>query len=580
MNGHSLTAASGSKLHSVFSFWDAVFDPFLKICVALGVGLRFLWVGKRELWYDEVLSVLFSSGQKNAYQLPDNVPFAVKDFAPLLSIPPENSILDSVETVKNLLKADLSEPHPPLVYLVTHGMMRLFGNGEIAVRSLILLMSLVALVASYYLGRRVLGQRGGWIFVALLALNPFFLSQSLNLRMYSPLVLWAMLSGLCLLMLMGVDRGASNNPDRCVARPQGRQAWLLRCGLMMALAAGLMTQYLFGYWFFSLAALVLYLDRKHWLQQGFTIVGGFVLFLPWGLWGTLKQVDNRRDVLERLSSVQGPLQSALQHGKDLAQTLANYLLLGDLTTSMQPLAEPIKPTAVAIGFGAIGFVVMCVIAMYRRRQYWVLVTCSLMGLFPLLLALGVDVVGSTNTLGFGWGRATIVVLPGCVLLLAAWLEVATGRWRSGLTAAILMVYLAVNVGDFEGRDRQMFTYVNHELLKADEPTLVVMNSRSWGHVLRLVYYLDGGPNPDVLVADPNQITAALQSALSAKAYRQVLWLRADYPVWGKPKTAAEAEGYIASTEALLQGDYRLLNQQTLSGTMNVDHFELQVYQSS
>ena len=41
--------------------------------VVLGIGLRFLWVGKREFWYDEVLSVLFSTGQKAEYKLPKDV---------------------------------------------------------------------------------------------------------------------------------------------------------------------------------------------------------------------------------------------------------------------------------------------------------------------------------------------------------------------------------------------------------------------------------------------------------------------------------------------------------------------------
>lgn len=451
MNSPSLNAASEAGKTSALGRWDSVFQIGLQLCIAIGVGMRLLWLDKRELWYDEVLSLLLSTGQKNAYRLPDDVPFAIKDFAPLLRIPPEKNVLDTVETVKNLLKGNLSEPHPPLLYLSTHGWIRLFGTREAALHSLMVLMSLITLVAAYFLGRRLLGRRGGLMFTALLALNPFFLSHSLDLRMYSPLLLWVSISGACLLALMGIDKS-----DATASRPEGWPCWVLRAGVALPLTAGLLTQYLFGYWFFAMIALVLYLDRKRWFEHGLTIGAGFLLFMPWGLWGTLKQINNRRDVLDRLSSDGGLLTTALQHGKDLAQTLANYLLIGHLSTSMQPLGEPIKPTAVAIGCGVIGFVVMCFIGIYRRRQYQVLIACSLVGLFPLLLALGVDILGGKNTLGFGWGRATIVVLPGCVLLVAAWLEVATGRWREILTAGLLAVYIGVNVADFGMRDRRCF----------------------------------------------------------------------------------------------------------------------------
>lgn len=585
MNHRTLDTISGSDVSN--SRETGAFGIFLWLCVALGIAMRMLWVGKRELWYDEVLSILLSSSQKNAYKLPDNVPFMLKDFSPLLKIPPENGMLDAVETLKNLLKGDLSEPHPPLLYLSVHGWMRLFGNSEAAVRSLVMLMSLVTLLAAYFLGKRVLGKRGSLIFTGLLALNPFFLSHSLNLRMYAPLLLWAMVSGVCLLALMGFDRAAEvrskQELDEYGARgvqatPEGWSLWLLRAGVAIALVAGLMTQYLFGYWFFVLAALVLYVDRQRWFQHGLTIAGGALLFIPWALWGTLQQLGNRQDVLDRLSPEGGAFQLAMQHGKDLAQTLANYLLLGHLTTSMLPMSEPIKPTAVAIGCGVIGFVLLCVIGIYRRRQYQLLVICSLMGLFPLLLALGVDIATNKNTLGFGWGRATIVVLPGCLLLVAAWLEVATGRWREILTAGLLVTYLAVNVGDFVGRDRQMFHQVNSELLKTNEPTLVVMNSRAWGHVLRLVYYLDETANAEVLVTSPAALPEALKTALAAKDYDRLLWLKSEYPLWNLPETEAELTALTAETESLLQAQHPLADSQKLRGTMNLDRFELGVYQ--
>jgi uncharacterized membrane protein len=557
------------------------FEILLLLSIAVGVALRALWIGQQELWYDEVLSVLLSSGQKNAYKLPDNVPFAIKDIAPLLDIPAKTGLAGTVETVKNVLKGTLGDPHPPLFYLSEHFWMRLFGNGEAALRSLVVLTSLVALMVAYALGRRLLGRQGALIFTALLALNPFFFVHSLNLRMYVLMVLWVTVSGWCLLGLTG---GSGETRDE-FGSAQGRQRWLLRGGLAIAITAGLLSQYLLAYWLFALAALALYLDRKHWLQHGLTMATGVLLFMPWALWGTRQQINNRSDVLDQISSVGGPLQAALQHGKDLSQTLANHLLLGHLTTGMVPVGDPIKPTAVAIGCGVIGFLVLCCVSLYRHRQYRVLTICALMGLLPLAVAAGIDILTNKYTVGFGWGRSTIVALPGCVLLVAAWLTLTTGRWRGALTAIVLAAYLAVNLSDFVGRDgeafqgnRQMFHQINSVLQETDQPTLVVMNSRAWGHVLRLAYYLDPQANAEVLASDPAKVTAAMTSALAAKPYERVMWLRSEYPLWSVPETAAAAAALTAETEKVLQDRYSLAKTQPLRGTMNLDRFDLQVYQ--
>ncbi|MEN8446042.1 MAG: glycosyltransferase family 39 protein [Cyanobacteria bacterium J06555_13] len=572
LNGHLNNTAAKLRF--------SVMETLLLLGIALGAGLRSLWVGKRELWYDEVLSVLLSSGQKNAYKLPDNVPFAVTDISSVLSLPTENGVAGALETVKNLVKGTLGDPHPPLFYLGEHAWMRLFGNSEGTLRSLVMISSLWALLLAYYVGKRVLGQRGGLVFTALLSLNPFFFAHSLNLRMYAPMVLWVMVSAGCFFTLVGLraeDSSLRLNPV------QGWRGWLLRGGMAITLTAGLLTQYLFAYWLFALAALVLYLDRKHWFQHGLTMGAGVLLFLPWVAWGVRQQINNRADVLNQISSTGGPVQALLAHGKDLAQTLANHLLLGHLTTGMLPTGEPIKPTAVAIGCGVIGFVVMCVVGLYRHRQYKVLMIGVLMGLVPLTVALGIDIVTNKYTLGFGWGRSTIVALPGCVLLIASWLDSATGRWRAGLTAGLLAVYLVVNIGDFAGRDRQMFHQLGQYLPETDEPALVVMNSRAWGNVLRLVYYLDDGwaEGTDVLATDPANVADALKAALEAKPYRTVLWLNAEYPLWGAPESPAEAEAFTERTEALLKASYPPTPSTPLpvklEGTMNLDRFTLKTY---
>ncbi|MGB3292976.1 MAG: glycosyltransferase family 39 protein [Phormidesmis sp.] len=581
MNRPNLSAASSAEPAQSESLTKSLgaLDIFLLLCAALGVLLRSLWVGKRELWYDEVLSVLLSSGQKNAYKLPE-VPFNVRNISSLLDLPAEKGLGGSVETVKTLIKGTLGDPHPPLFYLSEHGWMRLFGNSEAALRSLVLLSSLVTLLVAYSLGRRVLGQRGGLIFTALLSLNPFFFSHSLNLRMYSAMVLWVVVSGGCLLALVGTEK-VEISADNSRATGWGTidwRRWALRGGIIVALTAGLLTQYLFAYWFFAIAALMLCLDRKHWLQHGLTLAASILLFMPWALWGTRQQAQNRGDVLNQISSVGGPLRSALQHGKDLAQTLANHLLLGHLTTSMTPVGDPIKPAAVAAGCAVIGFLAVCVVGLYRRRQYRALMIGCLMGLLPLAVAIAIDIITHKYTVGFGWGRSTIVALPGCLLLVAAWLELGTGRWRTTLTAGLLVIYLAVVVGDFVGRDRQMFHTVNSELLKTDEPTLVVMNSRAWGHVLRLVYYLDETANAEVLATSPAALPEALKTALVAKNYDRLLWLKSEYPLWNLPETETEARALTTETEALLQAEHPLAGSQKLRGTMNLDRFELQVYQ--
>jgi uncharacterized membrane protein len=573
---------------------------FLWVAIALGALLRLIWVGKQEFWYDEVLSMLFASAQKNAYELPQNMPFKVQDISLLLTPLSAKSITGNLDTVDGVIKGALSEPHPPLFYLAEHFWIRLFGNSEAASRSLVLLVSLLTLVVAYYVGRRILGRQGALIFTALLALNPFFFAHSLNLRMYAPMLFWVMVSGGCLLALvgegdvlstqlanpanLGVDR--VEQPNRIA--PNRIDQWkrlLLRCGLAVGITAGLMTLYLFAYWIFALVALALYLDRKHWFQHALTIGAGIVMFMPWVVWGIRQQLNNRREVLlDQFSSTLGPIGAALQHGKDLAQTVANQLLLGHLTTGMLPMDEPIKPTAVAIGCGVIGFLIWCVVGLYRRRQYRVLVIVGLMGLFPLMVALAIDVVTNKYVLGFGWGRSVMVVLPGCVLLVAAWLELATGRWRVPLTALLLAVYLGVNVGDFGGRDRQIFHAVNAQLAGAQGPALVVMNSKAWGHVLRLAYYLNDAKDTDILASNPADVTEALEAALTQKDYSRVLWLRAEYPLWNLPKSPVEAEAFIAETEALLQTRYPSQNQtgkpvtQPLKGTMNLDRFALQVYE--
>ncbi|MEM9980353.1 MAG: glycosyltransferase family 39 protein, partial [Cyanobacteria bacterium P01_D01_bin.2] len=302
--------------------------PGLILSVFIGLAIRFLCLTRHELWYDEVLSVLLSSGQRIAFENPEAVPIALKEYTRLLSIPTNTGF---VETVKNLLKGILGDPHPPLFYLGQHLWMRGLGNGVAAMRSLVVLSSLGAIAGSYGLGKLLLGRQGGWLLAALMALNPFFLSHSLNLRMYTLLVLWAVLSEWSLLALIKLDKthdrraalhlGESQSNAPLAIPAIGTQRYLLMAALALCVAAGLMSQYLFSYILLALAVLVLTVGRRHWFQYGLTLTAGLVLTLPWVFWGTRQQVNNRSDVLSQISAAGGWLTTSYRHLQDIAQTL-------------------------------------------------------------------------------------------------------------------------------------------------------------------------------------------------------------------------------------------------------------------
>ena len=114
-----------------------------------------------------------------------------------------------------------------------------------------------------------------------------------------------------------------------------------------------------------------------------------------------------------------------------------------------------------------------------------------------------------------------------------------------------------------------------------------MNTRAWGNVLRLVYYMDRyysaeeGFDIDVLATAPADVTAALAPAIAEKDYRTVLWLKAEYPLWDAPETDEELAALSAETAAFLQTQFEQESlPKSLEGTMKLDLFELRAYSAT
>lgn len=436
----------------------------LAIAIGLGVVLRILLIDQREFWYDEVLSLLIAAGNRNAYLDPAAAEFPVllSDYTALFNLPIENNVQDFLQNTENLLKSLWGEPHPPLFYLGQHLWLQWFGQGVAATRSLNALLSIGTILSSYGLGKVVLGHRGGLLLAALIALNPFFLFHSLNARMYCPVVLWTTLSAWALLTLIRHRKSPEPIPRSVQIR------WNL-C-LILAVACGLMTFYLFACFVLALGVLAVFLERKRSWRSLLPIVVGVLLTLPWMVWGLPRQLSNADLDRFGLSTELGT--RLIQHLTGFLSTLGHLLILGDWGADLSLSLQLIAGVAVAIIMGG------CILSLARQQEYPSLATGAILGIFPVFLALGLDLVNGNLTLSWGAGRSVIFILPGCLLLLGIWMELTAGRWRVPAVLGLLLLYGTVSIGDYTLRQRTGMATVSRVVNQdITQPTLIAMSAR-------------------------------------------------------------------------------------------------------
>ena len=215
----------------------------LVVAVVLGVALRIRT--REDLWVDEAISVNIAR----------------------LSVP-------------DLLEALRHDGHPPFYYLLLHGWMDVFGESAAAVRTFSAVVSVAALPVAWVAGQRLGGRRCAMAAVVLMAVAPSAVRLGSETRMYSLLVLLALLAWLA-------GRRAYERPS------PGRL-------LLVTLVTGLLL--LTHYWAFFLvgAALAVVgwaaiwgpLPRRRAARRLVVALGaGALLFVPW-LPVFLDQVDS------------------------------------------------------------------------------------------------------------------------------------------------------------------------------------------------------------------------------------------------------------------------------------------------
>ena len=206
--------------------------------VLLALALRLLRLGYQPLWWDEGWSVYFAT--------------------------------TALGSMARLTAVDI---HPPLYYALLHLWVALFGASPIAVRLLSVLAGTATVPLLYLAGRRLTGIRAGLLAAFLLALSPFAVYYSQEVRMYGLVTLLSLVA--FTLALKMEDSGWSVVP------------WL---GYVLAGAAALYTQYYAAFLLLALnlALIARWLPRRRpfraWLPWLTAQAAVALLFLPWLLY--------------------------------------------------------------------------------------------------------------------------------------------------------------------------------------------------------------------------------------------------------------------------------------------------------
>jgi uncharacterized membrane protein len=140
----------------------------------LGVAVRFSSLGLQSYHHDEVITAM-------------------------RVIP--GSFGDMLHSVK------ASESNPPLYYVLAWAWAKVFGTGEVGLRSLTALFGAATVPVGYLIGRQLASRRAGLILAALVALNPMLIWYSQEARSYALLVFFGALSLLFFARALNTARG-------------------------------------------------------------------------------------------------------------------------------------------------------------------------------------------------------------------------------------------------------------------------------------------------------------------------------------------------------------------------------------
>ena len=214
----------------------------LAAILLLAFGLRLYRLGDESLWYDETVSVYLAG-----------------------------------KSVPDLVAHTAGDIHPPGYYLLLHSWVRLAGSNDFAVAFPSVFFGVLLVALAYWLAARVFGAKAALLAAVLVAISPFHVWYSQEVRMYT----------------VGAVLGmASLGATLCLLEPSARSrltaGWTWAAYILCS-ALGLWALYYFAFLLVAINLLVavwwlLHRRRAGWgwlARWGLAQVAVLLLYLPW-----------------------------------------------------------------------------------------------------------------------------------------------------------------------------------------------------------------------------------------------------------------------------------------------------------
>jgi uncharacterized membrane protein len=176
---------------------------FFIVTLLLGILFRCANLGNKIYWVDEVATSARISGytkQEVIAEVSKQGLMNVKDLQYYQKLHPEKTFQDSLNA---LVK---SPEHAPLYFIIARFWVQLVGGTPIEIRSLSLILSLLALPCFYWLCQELFrSPTVGWVAVSLVSISPFYVSYAQEARPYSLWIVTLLLSNIALLRALRLD---------------------------------------------------------------------------------------------------------------------------------------------------------------------------------------------------------------------------------------------------------------------------------------------------------------------------------------------------------------------------------------